>query len=437
MQVENSLFLTLAFLVLSLTIFFKKRFFLFTLFFLLLSLSNPAIERGFKIIKDKNIEVVLALDLSRSMEFDDIKPNRKIAALKKAIDFIKLSDNLNIAVIVFGQKSFLISPLTKDKNQLIERLENFNLNSFKEVKGTNFKNAISSSLLLFSSLNRHIVFFSDGGDESDTSGIGFFAKKANIRLYSILIATNEEFFIDENKIILNQTFEDEIKRSGGLLSKYDIKNKDIKNILNMIEKSANSTLKVPKILNLFFIPALIVFGIIFYKRYFLILLLFLNTTTLKANFLGSLFAKMGQDSIAKYFLTPPKNDIEKYNLAIIYAKEGKNEKAINLFNQIKNKSLSNLSKFNIAMIKAKEGSLQEALNLLIDLKKTYDTPKVRQKIRIIKRLLKKKKLHSKKLKKSQKQKKLMKNVVKETIRIDFNDISENGINIGSRGGKPW
>jgi Ca-activated chloride channel family protein len=137
MQFLNGSFLLLALLVALLIPFVKKRSLLFATLFLSLALARPVIFDGYKTIKDSNIEVVLALDLSRSMQLDDIEPSRRDVAIEKLKKFVLLSDDFPMALIIFGRKSEIVVPMTTDKTLILERLSA--IKEFDYAKGDLFR----------------------------------------------------------------------------------------------------------------------------------------------------------------------------------------------------------------------------------------------------------------------------------------------------------
>ena len=95
---------------------FFKKFLLsfFALAFILLSIANLRSSHGSSKIKRNGIDVMIALDVSKSMLAQDISPNRLDRAkqlLNKLID--KLSND-RIGIIVFAGKAYLQMPLTAD-----------------------------------------------------------------------------------------------------------------------------------------------------------------------------------------------------------------------------------------------------------------------------------------------------------------------------------
>ncbi|MDB5275051.1 MAG: hypothetical protein JWR61_6 [Ferruginibacter sp.] len=79
-----------------------------------IALANPRMPQGSTMVNRSGIDVMIALDVSKSMLADDIKPNR----LERAKQFIaKLIDKLpndRIGIVVFAGRAYLQMPLTTD-----------------------------------------------------------------------------------------------------------------------------------------------------------------------------------------------------------------------------------------------------------------------------------------------------------------------------------
>jgi len=95
---------------------FSLKFILFTLAFTIgvIALANPRMPMGTSSVNRNGIDVMIALDVSKSMLAQDVKPNR----LERAKQIIsKLIDKLpedRIGIVVFAGRAYLQMPLTTD-----------------------------------------------------------------------------------------------------------------------------------------------------------------------------------------------------------------------------------------------------------------------------------------------------------------------------------
>lgn len=92
-------------------------------FFCLLVLSGPVWERQeIPVYQGQQAQVVL-FDLSRSMNSDDIKPSRVARARFKLSDFLASAEGLQIALVAFAQRPYVVSPLSDDANTIAAFVE--------------------------------------------------------------------------------------------------------------------------------------------------------------------------------------------------------------------------------------------------------------------------------------------------------------------------
>jgi Ca-activated chloride channel family protein len=95
---------------------------------LLTTLSSPVIQDKYVTQNTKGHNIVLVVDTSQSMgEYRYDRQNRtktKFDILKDVIsDFIKKRTNDNVALVAFGDFSFILSPLSFDKQTLLEMIK--------------------------------------------------------------------------------------------------------------------------------------------------------------------------------------------------------------------------------------------------------------------------------------------------------------------------
>jgi Ca-activated chloride channel family protein len=92
----------------------------------------------------KEATIVLALDVSRSMSAQDVKPTRLAAARTAANAFLeKVPDSYSVALVAFGSRAFVAVPPTTD-HQLVRT----GLNNLNSGEGTAIGDAILISSLL-------------------------------------------------------------------------------------------------------------------------------------------------------------------------------------------------------------------------------------------------------------------------------------------------
>lgn len=94
---------------------------------LITALARPQTrEVSTRIKTNKGIDIVMAIDVSASMLSKDLRPNRLTALKKVASEFIKKRPSDRIGLVVYAGESFTKTPITTDKNII--------LNSLKDIK---------------------------------------------------------------------------------------------------------------------------------------------------------------------------------------------------------------------------------------------------------------------------------------------------------------
>ena len=90
---------------------------------MILALARPQDSNHWEERSIQGIDLVLAMDLSGSMQALDLKPNRFEAARSVASEMIAARPNDNIGLVVFAGESFTLCPLTVDHNVILEMRE--------------------------------------------------------------------------------------------------------------------------------------------------------------------------------------------------------------------------------------------------------------------------------------------------------------------------
>ncbi len=92
------------------------------LLLLIIALAEPTMKKSTEVTLRRGVNLMLALDISASMQADDIQPSRMVAARKTAADFLAGRQDDKVGVILFSGVPFLLAPPTDDQAPVIERL---------------------------------------------------------------------------------------------------------------------------------------------------------------------------------------------------------------------------------------------------------------------------------------------------------------------------
>lgn len=172
--------------------FLKITVFCLALFFLIISLANPKMGTKLETVKREGVDIVFALDVSKSMISEDIAPNR----LEKAKQIItRIVENLGsdrIGIIIYAGNSYPLLPITTDYAAAKMFLQNANTDMVSN-QGTAINEAIERAITFYDDneqTNRFLVIVSDGEDhEENTMDLAKEAAEKGIKIYTVGIGT--------------------------------------------------------------------------------------------------------------------------------------------------------------------------------------------------------------------------------------------------------
>jgi Ca-activated chloride channel homolog len=140
----------------------------------------------------EGIDIMLAIDISQSMQIEDFEPNRLNAARKVASDFIQGRMQDRIGIVVFSGDAFSLAPLTTDYKLLNSYLDEITFEMI-ESRGT----AIGSALAVVTNRMREskskskvCILLSDGDNTAgniDPITAAELAAAYDIKIYTILV----------------------------------------------------------------------------------------------------------------------------------------------------------------------------------------------------------------------------------------------------------
>ena len=136
----------------------------------IIALAGPTWERIEQPSFRTDQSLVIALDLSRSMNAQDITPNRLTRAKLKILDILERRQGAQVALIVYSANAFTVTPLTSDTDTIIALINSIDT-SIMPSRGSYPALAIDKGLQLLnqaSASNGEIILVTDGGITSDS-----------------------------------------------------------------------------------------------------------------------------------------------------------------------------------------------------------------------------------------------------------------------------
>ncbi|HNV29704.1 MAG TPA: VWA domain-containing protein [Cyclobacteriaceae bacterium] len=204
----------------------------------------------------EGIDIMLAIDISQSMQIEDFQPNRLEAAKDVARDFIKGRIQDRIGIVVFSGDAFSLAPLTTDYDLLNSYLNDISFDMI-ESRGT----AIGSALAVVTNRMREseskskvCILLSDGDNTAgniDPITSAELAAAYEIKMYTIIVGQEgmvpfgKDYFGRPNMV--ENTIDETTMRkiadigSGEFFRVTD--NEALKNVFNRIDQYEKAEIK--------------------------------------------------------------------------------------------------------------------------------------------------------------------------------------------------
>ncbi len=152
-------------------------------------IARPRSSTELDTIRTEGIDIVIALDISTSMEGMDFRPNRIEAAKSIAIEFISQRETDRMGLVVFAGESFTQCPLTTDRPTLINLIKEVETGMIED--GTAIGDGLATAVARIKdsdAKSRVIILLTDGENNRGTIyplTAAELAKTYNIRVYTI------------------------------------------------------------------------------------------------------------------------------------------------------------------------------------------------------------------------------------------------------------
>jgi len=163
--------------------------------FLLFTVARP--QRGFDLeeVQVNGLDIVVAVDTSKSMLATDIAPNRLTRAKLATLELMQRASADRMGLVAFAGDAFLECPLTIDNTAFQQSVQALDVNSIPQG-GTAIAEAINTARTAFKEKTRHkvIVLLTDGEDNDSEPGAleaAQTAAKAGVKIFTIGIGSAE------------------------------------------------------------------------------------------------------------------------------------------------------------------------------------------------------------------------------------------------------
>lgn len=161
---------------------------------LIIALARPQLGKGTTEVEASGIDIILAIDVSGSMEALDFelkgeRANRLEVVKDVVAKFVEERPNDRIGILAFAGRPYLVSPLTLDHEWLLRRLESVRIGQVED--GTAIGSAIVSAanhLKEQEAKSRIVVLLTDGMNNSGAANPATAAEAAkafDIKVYTV------------------------------------------------------------------------------------------------------------------------------------------------------------------------------------------------------------------------------------------------------------
>ena len=227
------------------------------LFMLVISLVNPKIGTELKTVKREGVDIVFAIDVSKSMLAEDIAPNRIIKSKRIVSELFNNLGSDRVGIIAYASTAIPVLPITTDFSSARMFLESLNTDMLSS-QGTSIAEAINLSKNYFNDenqTNRVLCVISDGEDhEIQNNNLSDIAKESGITIISIGVGSpnGAPIPIKENDIVksykkddkgevvitkLNEKIlKDMARQTGGIYFKGDNTSSVVSNIVDELKE---------------------------------------------------------------------------------------------------------------------------------------------------------------------------------------------------------
>jgi len=139
------------------------------LILMILALAGPRWGSHYQEVTQKGVDILIVLDVSRSMLVEDVEPNRLERAKREISDFINVVQGDRLGLAAFAGAAFTQCPLTLDYGALTMFLTSLSPD-MAPVPGTDLGAALQTAISAFdaaSETDRVILLITDGEDNEE------------------------------------------------------------------------------------------------------------------------------------------------------------------------------------------------------------------------------------------------------------------------------
>jgi Ca-activated chloride channel family protein len=227
---------------------------------LILGLVNPKIGTKMETIKREGIDIVFAIDVSKSMLAEDVAPNRLEKSKQIVSQIINQLGNDRIGIVAYAGSAFPVLPITTDYSVSKMFLQSMNT-SIVSSQGTSLDDAIKLSSTYFDKGNKTsklLILISDGEDHSEgATEAAAEANKNGMKIITIGVGTEkggpipikqngvvQSFKRDNNnEVVITKLNQESLKEIAKATKGGYVSGNSTKEVLNYVKKALDNIQK--------------------------------------------------------------------------------------------------------------------------------------------------------------------------------------------------
>ncbi len=208
--------------------FVKAGLTLLSILFLIVALTGPQYGFKWEEVEQRGVDIIVALDCSKSMLAEDIKPSRLERAKREIVDLLSMLKGDRVGLAAFAGTAFLQCPLTLDYSAFYIFLKALTPD-FLPRGGTDLSAALMTAISGFereSRAEKAVIIITDGENTGDDPRDAVArARKEGIKVFAIGVGTQGGVPIpdeaggykkdDSGRIVVSRLDEDLLKRIAG------------------------------------------------------------------------------------------------------------------------------------------------------------------------------------------------------------------------------
>ena len=161
---------------------------------LVIAWANPLIGTKYEKVSREGVDIIFAIDVSKSMDAEDVVPSRMRKAKQLVANIFSGFNNLRVGLIIFAGKAYLQMTITVDYSSSKMYLNSINTNLVPS-QGTSISDAVNLALNSFEEESqgfKTLVIISDGEEhDGNAEQIIEKAKKQGVTTYTIGVGSKE------------------------------------------------------------------------------------------------------------------------------------------------------------------------------------------------------------------------------------------------------